>query len=123
VLPVEGAVIAVEPNGWQGTHDEVLRAVSARGRAASMYWGGDANTNLAFARDGEVLDSFEPLFEHTAPEPEVRAALAGIDWVDFTDLHEKGLVAVERFTGHGIRVEDVERIDAAAVAYRIPMHG
>jgi hypothetical protein len=123
VLPVDGAVLAVEFNGYQGTHDGVLRAASARGRAASMYWNVDALTNLAFARDGEVVDSFEPLFAHTAPDPEVRAALAGIDWADYTDLHEKGLVAVEEFTGHGVRAQDVERIQAAAVGYRIPDSG
>jgi hypothetical protein len=88
-----------------------------------MYWNVDALTNLAFARDGEVVDSFEPLFAHTAPDPEVRAALDGIDWADYTDLHEKGLVAVEEFTGHGVRAQDVERIQAAAVGYRIPDSG
>ncbi|MCO1654836.1 DUF6461 domain-containing protein [Pseudonocardia humida] len=123
VLPVDGAVIAVEPNGWQGTHDEVLRAASANGRAASMYWSGDGLTNLAFARGGEVVDSFEPLFVHDAPDGEVRAALDGIDWADYTDLHEKGLAAVEGFTGHGIRAQDVDRIEEAAVAFRIPDSG
>jgi hypothetical protein len=124
VLPLEGAVLAVEINGWQGARDDVLGATSVRGRSASMYWsGGDALTNLAFAREGEVVDSFEPLFEHTAADAEVRAALAGIDWVDYTDLHEKGLVAVERFTGRSIGSQDVERIRAAGVAYRIPDGG
>jgi Family of unknown function (DUF6461) len=123
VLAVDGAVVAVEPNGWQGSHDRVLRAASARGRAASMYWNADALTNLAFARGGEVVDSFEPLFDHTATDPEVRAALAGVDWADYTDLDEKGLVAVERFTGHGIRAQDAERVGLGAVGYRIPESG
>jgi hypothetical protein len=98
----------------------VLRAASANGRAASMYWSVDALTNLAFARDGEVVDSFEPLVPHDATDPEVRAALDGIDWVDYTDLHEKGLVAVEEFTGHGIRERDLDPISAGGTAYRIP---
>jgi hypothetical protein len=123
VLPVDGAVLAVEFNGWQGADPAVLRAASARGRAASMYWNVNALTNLAFARGGEVLDSYEPMGPHDSADPEVRAALDGIDWVDYTDRSEKGLVAVEEFTGHGIRAEDVERIRAAAVGYRIPEHG
>jgi hypothetical protein len=77
-------------------------------------------TNLAFARGGKVLDSYEPSGPHDAADPDVAAALAGIDWVDYTDRETKGLVAVERFTGHGIRAQDVERITADAVGYRIP---
>jgi hypothetical protein len=115
VRPVDGAVVAVEVNGWQGSRDEVLRAASAHGRAASMHWNVDALTNLAFARDGAVVDSFEPLGPHEATHPEVRAALEGIDWVDYTDLAEKGLVAVQQFTGHGIGAQDVDRIETAYV--------
>jgi hypothetical protein len=118
VLAVDGAVVVVEPNGWQGRCDSALQAVSARGRAASVYWSAGV-TSLAFARAGEVVDSFEPLFEHTAADPEVRAALAGIDWADFTDLIEKGLAAVQAFTGHGIGERDLERIEAAATAYYV----
>jgi hypothetical protein len=38
VLPVSGAVLAVEYGGWQGTQEQVLRRASAGGRAASMEW-------------------------------------------------------------------------------------
>ena len=119
VTEVPGAVVAVEYNGWQGAQDPVLRAASASGLAASMYWNVNALTRLSFARAGVVLDGFEVLFEHESPDPDVRAALAGIDFSEFGHMPENGLVAVERFTGVGVRAEDVERIDTADVAYWI----
>jgi hypothetical protein len=123
VLPVDGdtgpAVLAVEYNGWQGAQSPVLRPASAAGRAASMYWNVDALTNLAFARTGTVLASFEPPPHERPGDAEVLAALDGLDLDDHHDRVEKGLAAVERFTGRGLRPEDVERIEAAGVAYRI----
>jgi hypothetical protein len=119
VTEVSGAVVAVEYNGWQGSQEPVLRAASVGGRAASMYWNVNALTRLSFARAGVVLDGFEVLSEHESPDPHVRAALAGIDFAELGHMPEKGLVAVERFTGVGVRREDVERIDTADVAYWI----
>jgi hypothetical protein len=123
VLPVDGStggtVLAIEYNGWQGAQSPVLRRASARGRAASMYWNVNALTNLAFARGGAVLASFEPPPHEPPDDAGVRAALDGIDLVDYHDRAAKGLAAVERFTGRGLRPEDVERIEAAGVAYRI----
>jgi hypothetical protein len=87
-----------------------------------MYWNINSLTNLGFARGGRVLDSYEPMGPHDAADAEVRAALDGIDWVDYADTAGKGLVAVEKFTGHGIRAEDARRITDAATGYRIPQH-
>jgi hypothetical protein len=119
VLPVDGAVIAVEYNGWQGKQRPVLRSASARGRAAGMYWNVDAMNTVSFARGGEVLASFEIPPHEPPADGEVRAALDGLALEDHRDPVEKGLVAVERFTGRGLREEDVERIEATGTAYRI----
>lgn len=119
VLPVDGAVLAVEYNGWQGAQGPVLRLASARGRAASMYWNVNALTSLSFARGGEVLASFEPPPATRPGDPDVLAALDGLELEDYHDRVAKGLVAVERFTGRGLRAEDVGRIEASGVAYRI----
>lgn len=47
-------------------------------------------------------------------------ALAGLDFADHHRGKElMGLVAVQRFTGHGITAEDLARIESADVAFRI----
>ncbi|WP_433294786.1 DUF6461 domain-containing protein [Pseudonocardia sp. CA-142604] len=121
VLPIDGAVLALEYNGWQGAQGPVLRRASAHGSAASMYWNVNALTSLSFAREGELLASFEPPPPALPGDPEVLAALAGLELEDYHDRVEKGLVAVERFTGRGVRAEDVALVEAAGIAYRI--HG
>ncbi|WP_370963750.1 DUF6461 domain-containing protein [Amycolatopsis sp. cg9] len=115
-----GVVLVIEENGYHGSHEEVLTAVSRAGRAASMFWNVNAVTRLSLARAGEVLASFEPGLGEPAADPEVVAALAGLDLADYRDSDEKGLVAVERFTGRGLYAEDLEDIERAGVAYRIP---
>ncbi|WP_199853281.1 DUF6461 domain-containing protein [Plantactinospora sp. BC1] len=119
VLDVGDAVVAVEYNGWQGSTEPVLTRASASGRAASMYWNVNALTRLSFAEQGEVLLSVEPFGAIEAPPP-VAVTLADLD---FADHHRgkrlMGLVAVERFTGHGITAEALARIEAADVAFRI----
>jgi hypothetical protein len=122
VIALDGAVVAVEDNGWQGAGRTVLRAASVRGRAASMYWNVNALTRLSFAEGGELIDSFE-LGAHAGDDPRVRAALAELDFEDLRgDRVRKGLVAVERFTGHRVTEDHLARIDAAGVGFRIVPH-
>jgi hypothetical protein len=111
------AIVVVEFNGYQGSHPLVLRAASARGRAASMYWNVNGLTQLAFAADGEVLTAFEP-WANVDAEPRVAAALAGLDFAEPGLRMEKGLVAVERFTGRGLTPALLEQIKAGD-GYRI----
>lgn len=117
VAQVGEAVLAVEDNGWQGAQEPVLRLASAGGRAASMYWNVNGVTRLSFAERGRLLADFEP--PGATDEPAVLTALAGLDFEDYRDLVEKGLVAVERFTGHRIGQADVDRVLAAGVGFRI----
>jgi len=123
VLDLGGVVVAVEENGYFGSHESVLTAASRAGRAASMFWNVNAVTRLSFARGGEVLASFEPGLGEPSADDEVTAALAGLDFEDYRDGNEKGLVAVERFTGRGLYPEDLEDIDRLGVAYRISDRG
>ncbi|MEW2357706.1 DUF6461 domain-containing protein [Spirillospora sp. NPDC029432] len=119
VLDVGGAVLAVEYNGFQGSSAPVLTRASTGGRAASMYWNVNALTRLSFAEHGEILLSEEPFGELEAP-PQIAETLTGLD---FADHHRRkymmGLVAVQRFTGHGITAEDLARIETADIAFRI----
>lgn len=118
VLDTGTAVLAVEYNGFQGSYEPVLLRASAGGRAASMYWNVNAMTRLSFAEGGRLLASFEPPGEVDAG-PAVTAALAALDFDDYRDKTGKGLVAVERFTGRGITAEDLSRIEAADIGFRI----
>jgi hypothetical protein len=112
----DGRVLAVEPNGWQASERPVLYGLSRRGRAASMYWN-LGRSRLSFAESGQVLASFEPGWE---PVPAEAADLvAGMDLEDHRGTSQKGLAAVERFTGIRLREEDLAAIDTADVAYRI----
>ncbi|MEV7098665.1 DUF6461 domain-containing protein [Amycolatopsis sp. NPDC051045] len=119
VLDLDGVVVAIEENGYRGSRAPVLTAVSRAGRAASMFWNVNAVRRLSFARGGEVVSSFEPGPGEPAADPEVAAALAGLDLKNYRDREEKGLVAVERFTGRGLHPADLEDIDRLGVAYRV----
>ena len=112
----DGRVLAVEPNGWQASERPVLYGLSRRGRAASMYWN-MGRSRLSFAESGQVLAQFEPGWE---PVPAEAAHLvAGMDLEDHRGTSQKGLVAVERFTGIRLREEDLAATDTADVAYPI----
>lgn len=121
VLAVDGAVVAVEDNGFRGSHQDILEAVSRRGRAASMYWNVNAVSRLSLAEGGELLAAFEPGLE----DPQVNAPvtlpyLKDLDLDDYRDKIAKCLVAVERFTGYAVRAEDLDRIESRGSAYLIP---
>lgn len=126
VLTAGDAVLAVENNGFQGSDGRVLCRASAGGRAASMFWNVNGMTRLSFAEGGQVLAAFEPGLEE-AEEAEaagpVAAALNGLDFDDYRDTSAKGLVAVERFTGHGFTEQDLKQIEDADIGYRIAPEG
>jgi hypothetical protein len=71
-----------------------------------------------FAEGGHVLASFEPPEDINAG-PAVAAALDGLDFDDYRDEEGKGLAAVQRFAGRGITAQDLDRIGAADIAFRI----
>ncbi|MEV6901190.1 DUF6461 domain-containing protein [Amycolatopsis sp. NPDC051372] len=116
VSEVDGFVLAVEENGVRGAQREVLAELSRGGRAASMFWNVNAVTRLSFARDGELLASDE-LGRPLGADPEVTAAVEGLDFDDWRDRYAKGLVAVERFTGRGLTVDDLDEIEDAGMGY------
>ncbi|HEX8628071.1 MAG TPA: DUF6461 domain-containing protein, partial [Catenuloplanes sp.] len=119
VLDAGDAVLVVEENGYLGSHPAVLSAASTTGRAASMFWNVNSVTRLSFAQGGQVLASFEPWGREESIPPDVAAVLAGLDFAEFGSRTEKGLVAVERFTGRGITPDDLAVIDEAGVGYRV----
>jgi hypothetical protein len=113
VLDTGDAVVAVEYNGWEGSDEALLARASAGGRAASMYWSVNGHSRLSFAEQGRTLASFEYPEDEDQADPAVRAALAGLDFDDYRNQVGKGLVAVERFTGHAVTADDLDRINNA----------
>lgn len=118
VADAGSAVLVVEDNGYRGTDQAVLEAASAGGRAASMFWNVNVVTRLSFAEAGRLLAMHEP-WGHEQWAPELAEALAGLDFAEFGDRVEKGLLAVERFTGRGLTPADLAEIERAGTAYRV----
>ncbi|KFU81866.1 hypothetical protein SAMN04489729_0255 [Amycolatopsis lurida] len=122
VLPVEGGVLAAEFNGFQGSLRPVLVSLSREGRTAGLFWNVNAVTRLSFADNGTVLASSELGHAEDITDPEVNRALAGLDFGSYRDRLEKGMLAVERYTGYRLRKEDLDRMVEEDVAYRILPH-
>ncbi|MBL7501418.1 hypothetical protein I6A84_03075 [Frankia sp. CNm7] len=119
VLAVDGAVVAIEDNGFEGSRPETLRALSQYGRVGSMFWNVNALTQLSLAEGGEILARFEPGFERTALPAAVVPFFDGLVLTGFRDKIAKCLVVVERFTGLPVRPEHLARIEKAGIAYVI----
>lgn len=83
-----------------------------------MFWNVNALTRLSFAEAGQLLAAFEPWGREKYP-PEAAEAVAGLDFAEPGDRIEKGLVAVDRFTGRGITAADLTRIRVTGIGYRI----
>jgi len=107
-VEIDGGVIVVEDNNYVGSNQEVLERLSRNGKAASHYWNVNAVTQLSFARGGVLVSSEEPWEEvDFGDDPEVAAALDGLDFADWRHLNAKGITAVVRFTGVELPREDL----------------
>jgi Family of unknown function (DUF6461) len=105
-VEIDGGVVVVELNNYVGTEREILESLSRNGKAASHYWNVNRVTRLSFARAGRLICSEEPWEEaEFGDDPEVVAALDGLDFGDWRHTDAKGITAVTRFTG-GVLPED-----------------
>jgi len=98
---------------------EVLIALSADGRAASMFWNVNEDNAFTCARDGHLLATVD-MYDAEDPEqadlPNELMPLFETAGAEDADLHAIGLAMVEQFTG--IRVTR-ERIALLDIAYPI----
>lgn len=107
-VEIDGGVVVVEDNNYVGTKRETLERLSRNGKAASFFWNVNALTTLSFARAGEVISSQEPWEEADfGDDPEVVAALDGLDFGDWRHTYAKGITAVTRFTGSVLPRDDL----------------
>lgn len=104
VLEVDGYVVALEDNGFQGAQTEILRELSRGGRAASVYWNVNALFRVTAAEGGVVVYADEPRGESEVPYGE------DVDFADYRHLHAKGLLVVARFVGRGMSAADLAAI-------------
>jgi hypothetical protein len=107
-IEIDGGVVVVEDNNYVGADENVLAHLSRDGRAASFYWNVNAVTRLSFARRGKLISSEEPWEDaEFGDDPEVVAALDGLDFADDRHTYAKGITAVTRFTGGVLPQDDI----------------
>jgi hypothetical protein len=100
-------LLVVEVNGWQGSRPEVLRRISAGGRAVSAYWNVNLTTRFSYAADGRVLTAFEvmsPDRRHGADPDCLEEVRAGLPWED-GEWVPLMLALASRVTGQRIEPE------------------
>ena len=116
VVPLDGAVVAIEDNGWQGSRREVLRPLSAVGRAASTYWNhAHGGMQISVAEGGRLLGAFDPPDEPRGDDPAAVGPL--ISDLDFEAGHRVALAmaVVERFTEVRVTPDMLEGLDRVHV--------
>jgi hypothetical protein len=117
VVAAGDAVVAVEPNGWQGNRPEVLRPLSRSGRAASTYWNTDSDMKVSVAEGGRLLCTFDPVApdRRQGDNPAVVEPLIGD--LDFAAgaWAEQCMILVERFTGVRVTPEMVAGLNRVSV--------
>lgn len=110
-------VVAIEFSGWEGSRPEVLRRVSAQGRAATSFWSITGMTRFALAEGGEVLDLFEEWSAATSPQ--VLELAHDLDRYTYAEVIERGLVVAERATGATLTPDFVTHLIDAGVGYQV----
>lgn len=112
----DDTIVIVEENGWEGSKPDVLRSLSKRSRAASVFWGVDGTVTLTGARRGQILFMIE------FPNPDsgelpflLRRAIR--DAPEDMEPVALALVLAERFTGAFI--PKIAAIARPTVAYPV----
>ncbi|MGP3937796.1 DUF6461 domain-containing protein [Nonomuraea sp. KM88] len=55
----DGWVVALEPQGFEGSRKEVLTRLSRSGRALSVHWNAEMDSAVAYAAGGRMLTTFD----------------------------------------------------------------
>jgi hypothetical protein len=101
VKPFGDWLIGLEPNGFQGSRPEVLRAASTAGTAVSVYWNVNHTNRFAYATKGQTqlgFDMHRPTDRHGANQNVLDAQLNGLPF-GAGNSWAAGLTLAERVTG------------------------
>lgn len=108
---VPGGVVLMEPNGFQGSREEVLLRVAGDGVAASVFWNVESDNSFVAVRAGTVVAQVDMYEFLDADAPEV---LENLDLppellplcLEAAEVDEEpwptGLAMAETFTGVAI---------------------
>ena len=108
---VGDVVVAVEPNGFQGSRREVLRVASRVGEAVSVYWNVNLVCRFSYSVGGELVTSFDPLFtdQRFGSDPDrLLGEMATLPFGIDNDPIPAAFVLAERVTGRALSREDIE---------------
>ena len=117
VLEHAGHVVALENNGWSGSHPEIARRCSAQGgHFFSVYWNVIAFGMLTEAVDGRITACFEFLYP---VEPDVEQGTLRPDWaigpeIDVELARQVDMALLQQRTG--------VRIDPCWLTERLPTY-
>jgi len=86
-------VIALEPNGWEGSLPEQLNSLSKNGKALNLYWDGPVRNEFRYSVNGQLTMDFN--------RSTSGGAVQGIPFPDTLDDSWKisALVLAEQLTG------------------------
>lgn len=80
ITEVPGAVVVVEPNGYQCAMPDAVVALSRLGRTVALYWNVNFVSSFHVAEGGTLLRSFDPVLDQGEGEGAPFPEEAGIDW-------------------------------------------
>lgn len=104
-------VLVVEDNGYQGVRPEVLRRVSARSEALSVFWNAQGCTRFSHAVDAEVHTSFEaimPDYRDGVRPDALEEVRCGLPWcTNGVDNASLMLALSARITGQALTPESL----------------
>lgn len=106
-------VVAVEPNGFQGSRPEVLRVASRMGDAVSVYWNVNLNCRFSYSVGGELVTSFDPLHTEwrSGSDPDrLLGEMASLPFGLDNDPIPAAFVLTERLTGRALSRQDIEGV-------------
>ncbi|WP_157537088.1 DUF6461 domain-containing protein [Nocardioides sp. Root190] len=121
VAAAPGGVVAVEPNGFQGSREDVLLRVAGNSVAASVFWNVNDDNSFVAVRDGAVVVDVDMYDFLDADDADVLndlalpAALRAL-CIQAAEVDESpwptGLAMAETFTGVAIPRDAVVELTA-----------
>jgi hypothetical protein len=118
LIEVDGGVIAVEFNGFQGSRPEVLQVAARPGKAASMFWNVNGHEHFGCAQRGKLLATYDlVLGDDRDGFPKALLPVLELAEDEATDLTALGVAMAEQFTGITVTKDLIDGISVAYLLY------